>query len=215
VAAGQERNQDAERVEDGEMRRIDWSAVDWSQRDIDIAEQLGLSRERIRQCRKTRGAADPEFKHRGDKFIAAVQWVRSHPGEFPATAGQWSEFTGVALKWHSSWRRVLKFCGVQKDWGLPTISTPEQLEAVLDKSSACWRMTVGTDSVACPHPAYKREYCRRLTYRILVRPLTDGERLVPLCRDTRCVNPGHMKVFASWSEEMRFVRGRGKQEAVA
>ena len=43
---------------------IDWSVVDWKQRDISIARELGCSRERVRQVRKEKGEARSPLWHK-------------------------------------------------------------------------------------------------------------------------------------------------------
>lgn len=44
-------------------RKIDWSRVDWSLRDIEIAQRTGLTRERVRQVR--RDLQKPESPNKG------------------------------------------------------------------------------------------------------------------------------------------------------
>jgi hypothetical protein len=55
-----------------------WSAVDWSKQNSELADQTGLSRERIRQIRQLVGA--PKSRHHGRmrKSTAALQWAKDN-----------------------------------------------------------------------------------------------------------------------------------------
>lgn len=50
----------------GQASAVDWSSVDWTQQDTAIAENIGLSRERVRQVRKKLGKPPSPYHRQGD-----------------------------------------------------------------------------------------------------------------------------------------------------
>ena len=56
-----------------------WSKVDWSKRNIELAEEIGLSRERIRKIRQQVGAPKPTHRNRRKRKAAqALQWAKDN-----------------------------------------------------------------------------------------------------------------------------------------
>lgn len=56
-----------------------WDSVDWAQtKDVDIARQFGVTRERIRQLRAQLGKPDCMVKGLGSKAIEVLRWVREN-----------------------------------------------------------------------------------------------------------------------------------------
>jgi hypothetical protein len=56
-----------------------WSKVDWSKRNIELAEETGLSRERIRQIRQQVGAPKPAHRNRRKRKAAqALRWAKDN-----------------------------------------------------------------------------------------------------------------------------------------
>lgn len=58
----------------------DWSKADWAKRDIEIAELLGCSRERVRQVRRALGHPDPPRKRHHRVTEKREQKVEAFPG---------------------------------------------------------------------------------------------------------------------------------------
>jgi hypothetical protein len=55
-----------------------WSKVDWSKQDCKLADEMGLSRERIRQVRQRLGAPKSTHPGRKRKFAQALQWAKDN-----------------------------------------------------------------------------------------------------------------------------------------
>ena len=56
-----------------------WSKVDWSTQNCELADEMGLSRERIRQIRQQVGASKPTHLHRRiRKSAQALQWAKDN-----------------------------------------------------------------------------------------------------------------------------------------
>ena len=56
-----------------------WSKVDWSKQNCELADELALSRERIRQIRQQVGASKPTHLHRRiRKSAQALQWAKDN-----------------------------------------------------------------------------------------------------------------------------------------
>ncbi len=57
-------------------RKAHWDNVDWAKQDIALAEELGVSRERVRQKRNALGKLKPE-SHRKHRISVSVQYAGS------------------------------------------------------------------------------------------------------------------------------------------
>jgi len=56
-----------------------WSKVDWSKQNCELADELGLSRERMRKIRQQVGAPKPTHLHRRiRKSAEALQWAKDN-----------------------------------------------------------------------------------------------------------------------------------------
>jgi hypothetical protein len=56
-----------------------WSKVDWSKQNCELADEVGLSRERIRKIRQRLGAPKPTHLHRRiRKSAQALQWAKDN-----------------------------------------------------------------------------------------------------------------------------------------
>jgi hypothetical protein len=91
-----------------------WHAADWTQRDSDLARQLGVSRERVRQIRGALGKPRSLFHRRSKSFLKFHDWVNRTQREWkrltaseiarlygqraqPATIEKWCGFLGIQL----------------------------------------------------------------------------------------------------------------------
>jgi hypothetical protein len=63
----------------GRKTDVDWDGVDWSARNCDIARQLGVSGERVRQVRAARNIPPTSrVSHAGQRFRSYLQRSRRH-----------------------------------------------------------------------------------------------------------------------------------------
>ena len=58
-----------------------WSKVDWSKQNCELADEIGLSQERIRQIRRQLGAPNPTHHDRKRKTRQALQWAKGRLDE--------------------------------------------------------------------------------------------------------------------------------------
>jgi hypothetical protein len=64
-----------------------WSKVDWSKQDCELADEMGRSRERIRQIRKRLGAPKSTHPRRAHKSVAALQWAEDNLDNLKGLSG--------------------------------------------------------------------------------------------------------------------------------
>ena len=77
-----------------------WSKLDWSKTNLDLADELGLSRERIRQIRLKVGAPKLPHPHRLRKTTAALQWAKDNLDQLKGlTAAELWRKHGINLRW--------------------------------------------------------------------------------------------------------------------
>ena len=85
-----------------------WSKVDWSKQNCELADEMGLSRERIRQVRQQIGAPKATHHHQVRKTVAELQWAKDNldklKGLFAAKLGR--EY-GLGPNWQA--RAVYRF----------------------------------------------------------------------------------------------------------
>ena len=64
-----------------------WSKLDWSKQDCELADEVGLSRERIRVIRQQVGAPKSTHHHRLRKTAAALQWAKTNLDKLKGLSG--------------------------------------------------------------------------------------------------------------------------------
>ena len=77
-----------------------WSKVDWSKQNCELADEMGLSGERIRQIRQQLGVPNPTHPDRKHKTRQALQWAKCNLDELkglsPAELGR---KYGLSIRW--------------------------------------------------------------------------------------------------------------------
>ncbi len=64
--------------------KVNWRGVDWTKRDIDISRTLRVSRERVRQVRKSIGAAQsPNHKRLSPDWSRRLEMLRQFMEQEP------------------------------------------------------------------------------------------------------------------------------------
>jgi len=77
--------------------------VDWSRQDVEIAKEYGVTRERVRQVRIARGAAQPRLKQATPIARRVRDWIEANPDKHgQATRLDISEATGASVSTVSS-----------------------------------------------------------------------------------------------------------------
>jgi len=60
-----------------------WNSVDWTKRDIDLASELGVSRERVRQVRKQRGISRSIYHRRSSQYLLCRKEIHGIQSDVP------------------------------------------------------------------------------------------------------------------------------------
>jgi len=108
----------------GRTAKVDWSAVDWVLQDIQLAEEHGVSRERVRQVRSVYGGGvmpDGYRKRTGvtaGQRIVAMETEGKTMAEVARAAGCGKAYAGVALRKAGKKYRLLPKGNARYDWGL-------------------------------------------------------------------------------------------------
>jgi hypothetical protein len=80
-----------------------WSKVDWSKQDCELADEMGLSGERIRQIRQQLGAPKPAHPHRRRTTRQALEWAKNNLDKLEGLS--WAELQrkyGLTNYWRRS-----------------------------------------------------------------------------------------------------------------
>ena len=80
-----------------------WSKVDWSKQDCELAAEMGLSGERIRQIRQQLGAPKPTHPHRRRTTRQALEWAKDNLDKLEGLS--WAELQrkhGLTNYWRRS-----------------------------------------------------------------------------------------------------------------
>lgn len=139
----------------GSAPSVDWDAVDWRRRDVDIARDAGVTRERVRQVANDKGLPASSERHRAALLAwlrenynpmwtaeDAAAWISQEFGRpfSPAWASEYARAAGVggargANKdaWGHDWGSV--------DWRQSTNDIARQLGAP-PQSVANWRSKI-------------------------------------------------------------------------
>ena len=104
--------------------KADWGKADWARRDVEIAEEFGVSRQRVFQARrKFGGGVEPSLKRRrrgvtAAQRIAAMETSGRTADEVARAAGCGKGYAGARLrKLRKDYRRLPKG-GARYDWSL-------------------------------------------------------------------------------------------------
>ena len=64
----------------GGLGRVDikWESIDWIKRDVDIARDTGVSRQRIEQIRKKLGKPNSPYQCKSPKETIIVEWINNN-----------------------------------------------------------------------------------------------------------------------------------------
>jgi len=64
-----------------------WSKVDWSKQNCQLADEMDLSRERIRQIRAQLGAPKPTHPGKQRRCVEEVQWAKDNLEKLKGMSG--------------------------------------------------------------------------------------------------------------------------------
>ncbi len=95
------------------------SSIDWTQRDVDIAKSLGLSRERVRQIRIGTDAPRSPFQQISKEGIRLIEWIEYFRSTLSGrvTQREFLAFSGTTLSDNGAARIAggynFKFCSLK------------------------------------------------------------------------------------------------------
>jgi hypothetical protein len=79
-----------------------WSKVDWSKQNCELADEMGLSGERIRQIRQQLGAPNATHQNRKRNTRQALQWAKGNLDELKGLSpSELRRKYGLSIKWRS------------------------------------------------------------------------------------------------------------------
>ena len=79
-----------------------WSKVDWSKQNCELADEMGLSRERTRQIRKQVGSPKSTHHRRMRKSASALQWAKDNLDKLKGLSGaELGRKYGLSRHWRS------------------------------------------------------------------------------------------------------------------
>ena len=121
----------------GRKAKVNWKAVDpgiWLRQDVQVAAELGVSRERARQMRPE-GLRPSGYRRRtcvtASQRIAAMDCVGKTIGEVARVAGCGEAYAGVALRKLGKGYRRLPKGRARYDWGLMPANWRELSDKVM------------------------------------------------------------------------------------
>lgn len=170
----------------------DWSSVDWKNRDVDIARNLGLSRERVRQVRTKLGKPPSPYQRQGD----VGRWVIDNR----------EKISGMAIKdiHRICPLKTLSQCiyAAMKTNGIPFAVCVPILERIKRDGlrehcviiDGCWlwpgNLSNGNPSAA--DDCGSTVYLRRLSWETEHGEDPGILYVKTTCGQARCVNPAHL-----------------------
>jgi hypothetical protein len=158
-----------------------WSKVDWSKQNCELANEMGLSGERIRQIRQQLGAPNPTHPDRKCKTRQALQWAKVNLDELkglsPAELGR---KYGLSIGWRSGplylfLKPFLRDSKRKPPWGRMNFRLPNRDLALIWRlppnlvskhrlkklrSSPKWRCKTGTGEIPFSGRAQMQAYRR-------------------------------------------------------
>lgn len=194
------------------VTRDEWGKADWNLRDVDLANNFGICRERVRQMRNLLSKPASPSKHLVQGTVAAIRWLRENREAanglmlkdivalfpFPVTEG--------------CVKGALGRLGMQAAHLGKAIDrlTKENLASFVDISpGGCWLWKGQINSVT-GYGMLSQVYAHQAVFKMFKGEVPDGKWVLHNCGgNPSCVNPDHMYAGTSAeSTEKRFDNGR-------
>lgn len=173
-----------------------WDAVDWSQRDVDIARATGYTRERVRQKRRARGEKRSPNYRQSTLVVAMGAWLKQNAA-IVATLdlGEILEIGPVRIA-QPKLRELLEELGIPYR---KTISVYDALskETILKfataNASGCWEWNgkLNPNGYATISNKGKHIYAHRHVWEMFNGP-AGKLHVLHKCDNPSCVNPEHL-----------------------
>lgn len=176
------------------QRKDRFSSVDWRKRDVDIAKEIGCTRERVRQVRIKMGKPRSPVHHQGSATIQAVAWVGKNRARVSKmTVTDVVEASPIKLC-RSTWHRLLRSIGIEpiQPSLFDSIISRDDLKSHCEVTGkGCWEWKHERH----PNNGYSRlsgHYGHRIFYEKFIGEIPLGLLVMHSCDNPPCVNPDHL-----------------------
>jgi hypothetical protein len=181
--------------------RAKWDGVDWRLRDTDIANQLGITRERVRQVRRSRGEVNA-VNHRGNiRTIQVAALIRDRKHELDGLHIADIEAALPIKTSRTALRDLLIAEGISIDEsrrgdGL----TADNLIQFTDirEDTGCWEWKLDRNPAGYGCVTRKggggNTYAHRRAYELCRGEIPPGLMVLHRCDNPCCVNPEHLYI---------------------
>jgi transposase len=187
-----------------------WQGVDWSMQDNDIAQLVGVCRERVRQVRRRLGKPNARHHRKQKRSIQLRTWLKTHAADVAnLTPGQ----IRLALPFGADNESVKRACGelgleYAKPMRLDQLVTRDSLCSLVDvTASGCWewQLTFSQNGYArvADKPAHHH------VYRLFHGEIPAGLWVLHKCDNPKCVNPEHL--YAGTAQDNANDRKRNRE----
>lgn len=171
------------------MQKVNWNSVDWTKRDIDIAETNGVSRERVRQVRKANGIARARHEHQSRRSIPLIRWLeenRERAGNL--TYRQIAKASNAKIGLVAIRKQCLKL-GIARPlawWHDATINDVRERATI--NENGCWIFNTAKNAYA----RIGTQYGHHFVFKLVHGSIPKGLWVLHTCDVSSCVNPSHL-----------------------
>jgi hypothetical protein len=187
--------------------RARWETLDWTFRDADLARELGVSRERVRQIRYLLGKAKSQRNDRAPDRYAKIsiefrRWARSHPDQVSNhTTSQLAKQFGLNYNVVFLSLRKLGMKAKPSLLGLTLNKDNLRSWCQIDPATECWCLQESRNLTHLKRLG--QEYARTRVFRLFNGSIPDVEVVFTKCCNESCLNPAHMAT-GRWAEACRY-----------
>lgn len=172
-----------------------WESVDWNMQDHEISALLGVTRERVRQVRRGRGAGNARFHGQRKESARVRAWLGSHRDQVPHLS--LTQITAL-LPFQSS-REMVQ--AALKSLGMSCAERVNQTELVtketlyqfvtVDPVRGCWEWN-GSRNPQTGYGQIGGGYAHRLAFQLFNGAIPRGKWILHSCDNPPCCNPNHL-----------------------
>lgn len=172
--------------------------VDWTKQDVVIAEELCVSRERIRQIRKKKNLPKCTYKRQWAIHDPLKSWITANKETLQTLTLRESIALYGKPANEQSFYSLCRGLGVTFQRQPKKELTRENLHQIYEIADTgyktpCWNCTVKASRSQKHLPVIGGEYAHRFVFRLFGNEMPEDKPwLTRLCRNPRCINPEHL-----------------------
>lgn len=172
-------------------RFVRFANVDWSKRDVELAAELGVSRERVRQVRKAKQDRRATYYHKADNAIAVLEWASPIREQLAGkTAIEVAALCPVRVH-ADTIRRLMRNLRIPFRMPISKRVTRDTIRTFCTETAAgCWEWNGAGKGVG--YGQIGSDYAHRVSYRLFIGEIPDGMMVMHTCDSRVCVNPAHL-----------------------